>query len=126
MDQVRLVGLVARGRHGVFAQERQNGQDFRVDVVLYMDTRPAGDTDDLNRTVNYGELATSVADVVRGDPLNLVETLAARIAAVCLADPRVAAADVAVHKPQAPVPERVSDVVVVVRRTREEIYGVNR
>jgi dihydroneopterin aldolase len=126
LDQVRLVGLVARGRHGVFAQERQSGQDFRVDVVLYMDTRPAGDTDDLNRTVNYGELATSVADVVRGEPLNLVETLAARIAAVCLADPRASAADVAVHKLQAPVPERVSDVVVVVRRTREEIYGVNR
>jgi len=126
LDQVRLVGLVARGRHGVFAQERQDGQDFRVDVVLHMDTRPAARTDDLERTVNYGDLATAVADVIRGEPLTLVETLADRIATTCLADPRVVATDVAVHKPDAPVPERVSDAVVVLRRTREEIHGGNR
>jgi dihydroneopterin aldolase/2-amino-4-hydroxy-6-hydroxymethyldihydropteridine diphosphokinase len=121
LDQVRLTGLRTRGHHGVFEHERLEGQDFAVDVVLHLDTRPAAATDDLTRTVHYGELATAVADAVRDDPVDLVETLAARIARLCLRDPRVAAADVAVHKPQAPITEDFGDVVVAVRRHRDEL-----
>jgi len=121
LDQVRLVGLRARGHHGVFEHERRDGQDFVVDVVLHLDTRPAAARDDLTRTVHYGELATAVADAVRGDPVDLVETLAARIAAVCLRDPLVRAADVTVHKPQAPITEEFEDVAVSVRRHRDEL-----
>lgn len=120
LDQVRLIGLTVHGQHGVFEHERRDGQDFVIDVVLHLDTRPAGASDDLGETVHYGELAVAVADVVRGEPVNLLETLAARVAAVCLADERVAAADITVHKPQAPVTERFDDVAVAIRRYREE------
>jgi dihydroneopterin aldolase len=119
LDQVRLLGLTVRGQHGVFEHERRDGQDFVLDVVLHLDARPAGESDDLGQTVHYGELAVAVADVVRGEPVNLLETLATRVATVCLADPRVAAADVTVHKPQAPVGERFDDVAVAVRRYQE-------
>lgn len=118
LDQMRLAGLTAFGRHGVFAQERRDGQEFHVDAVLHLDTREAAAGDDLARTVDYGTLAIALADLVRGEPVNLVETLAQRLADACLTDPRVAAADVTVHKPHAPVPERLDDVTLTVRRHR--------
>jgi dihydroneopterin aldolase len=119
LDQVSLVGISAYGRHGVFEHERRDGQQFHVDAVLHLDTRPAAATDDLAETVDYGALAVGLADVIRGEPVNLVETLAARLAAICLADPRVSAADVTVHKPHAPVTERFDDVRLTIRRYRD-------
>ncbi len=121
LDQIRLAGLTVRGFHGVFEHERRDGQEFRVDAVLHLDTRDAAAGDDLTRTVHYGELAVALAEVVRGEPVALLETLVARLAAVCCADDRVQAADVSVHKPHAPVPEAFEDVVVTVRRTRDEV-----
>jgi dihydroneopterin aldolase len=118
LDQVRLAGLSARGRHGVFESERRDGQRFGVDVVLHLDTRPAAASDALADTIDYGALATAVAAAVRGEPVDLIETLAARIAALCLGDPRVAAVDVTVHKPHAPITEAFGDVAVAIRRTR--------
>lgn len=121
LDQIRLAGLAVHGNHGVFEHERREGQEFVVDVVLHLDTREAAGRDDLTRTVHYGELADALAGVVRGEPVDLIETLAARLAAVALADRRVAAADVTVHKPSAPIRERFADVAVTVRRTRHEV-----
>jgi len=118
LDQIRLLGLTARGRHGVLARERQDGQDFSVDAVLHLDTGPAAASDDLAATVDYGLLAIRIADVVRGEPVDLIETLAARIANTCLAGPGVVAVDVVVHKPQAPITEQFSDVQVAIRRER--------
>jgi dihydroneopterin aldolase len=117
-DRISLVGLRVPGRHGVYDFEREQGQDFVVDVVLEIDTRPAATSDDLADTVNYGDLATALADVVGGEPVNLLETLAARLADVCLADERVGAAEVTVHKPQAPIPLTFHDVSVTIRRDR--------
>ncbi|GAA4246859.1 dihydroneopterin aldolase [Dactylosporangium darangshiense] len=119
-DRIELRGLKVRGYHGVFDFERRTGQDFVIDAVLELDLRPAAASDDVNDTVHYGELAERLAAVVSGEPVNLIETLAARLAEVCLADARVAAATVTVHKPQAPIPLEFADVAVVVRRTREE------
>jgi len=121
IDRITLTGLTVRGRHGVFEHERRDGQDFVVDAVLHLDTRQAAAGDDLTATVHYGELAAALAAVVRGRPVDLIETLAARLVAVCLADPRVAAADVTVHKPAAPIPEEFTDVAVTVHRTGEEV-----
>jgi dihydroneopterin aldolase len=121
LDRIALTGLTAHGFHGVFEQERRQGQPFVVDVVLYLDTRPAAASDDLTRTVHYGELATGLADVVRGEPVDLIETLAARLAERATADPLVVAADVTVHKPSAPIEETFTDVSVTVRRLRSEI-----
>lgn len=117
-DRITLTGLRARGRHGVYDFERVQGQDFLVDVELELDLTPAARSDDVADTVHYGELAARLVAVVGGEPVNLIETLADRLAEVCLADGRVAAATVTVHKPQAPIPHEFADVSVTVRRRR--------
>ncbi len=123
LDQISLVGVNTYGWHGVFDHERRDGQLFHVDVVLHLDTRPAAASDELAATVDYGALAVALAEVIRGEPVDLVETLAARLARACLADPRVVAADVTVHKPHAPVTERLDDVRLTIRRYRTEVFG---
>ena len=115
-DAVRLTGLRVRGHHGVLPAERRDGQDFLVDVALSLDLRPAAASDDVADTVHYGELAERLAAVVAGEPVDLLETLAERLAAVCLADARVRSAEVTVHKPSAPIALAFEDVSVTVRR----------
>jgi dihydroneopterin aldolase len=117
-DRISLTGLTVRGFHGVYDAERRDGQDFVVDVVLDVDTSSAAATDDVADTVHYGELAQALAAVVAGEPVNLIETLAHRLVDVCVADARVSAATVTVHKPHAPIPLRFDDVAVTVNRTR--------
>ncbi|HLU96572.1 MAG TPA: dihydroneopterin aldolase [Thermobifida alba] len=118
LDRITVRGLRARGRHGVFDFERREGQEFVVDVVLAVDTRPAARTDDVSDTVDYGELSDRLVAVVEGEPVNLIETLAQRLADVCLASPRVVEAEVTVHKPEAPIRHRFDDVSVTVSRRR--------
>ena len=118
LDRITLTGLRVRGHHGVFDFERRDGQDFVIDVVLELDTSAAAESDDVAATVHYGELATALADVVAGKPVNLLETLAQHLADVCLADVRVGAATVTVHKPQAPIALTFQDVAVTIRRER--------
>ncbi|TAK70454.1 MAG: dihydroneopterin aldolase [Actinomycetota bacterium] len=120
MDVVRLLGVRARGHHGVLAHERRDGQEFVVDAVLGLDTRPAAAADDLALTVDYGALAADLVAAVQRDPVDLIETLAARLVAVCLLRPAVVVAEISVHKPQAPIPVPFADVVVTVRRSRTE------
>jgi len=117
-DRIVLTGLRVTGYHGVFEHERRDGQPFVVDVVLELDTRTAARTDDVTDTVHYGELAEKLAAVVAGEPVNLLEKLVARLADVCLDDARVSAAEVTVHKPQAPIPLEFGDVAVTIRRER--------
>lgn len=118
-DTITLTGITARGFHGVFEDERRNGQPFVVDVVLHTDLRPAGLSDDLTQTAHYGELAEQVAAIISGDPLNLIEALAERIAAAVLESyPGIAAVDVTVHKPQAPIAVPFGDVSVTIHRDR--------
>jgi dihydroneopterin aldolase len=115
-DRIALRGLRVRGFHGVLPAEREQGQDFLVDAVLTLDVREAAASDDVADTVDYGTLAVRLAEVVAGEPVDLIETLAERLAAVCLADPRVQEAEVTVHKPSAPIPLAFADVAVTVVR----------
>jgi dihydroneopterin aldolase len=117
-DRIKLTGLKVRGRHGVYDFERRDGQDFLIDATLWLDSRPAAASDDVADTVHYGELAERIAAVVGGEPVNLIETLAARLAELCMADERVIAAEVTVHKPQAPIAREFADVAVTARRSR--------
>lgn len=117
-DRITLSGLRAFGHHGVYEFERTQGQDFAVDVALDLELRPASRSDDVRDTVDYGGLADRLAAVIAGEPVNLIETLAERIAEVCLADERVAAVTVTVHKPQAPIPHQFADVAVTLSRRR--------
>jgi dihydroneopterin aldolase len=115
-DTITLTGLRAYGHHGVYQHERRDGQEFVVDVALELDLRAPAASDDVADTVHYGELAGRLVAVVTGEPVDLIETLADRLVRVCLADARVRAATVTVHKPQAPIPHEFADVAVTVRR----------
>ncbi len=117
-DRIELRGLKVRGNHGVFEHERRDGQDFVVDVTVWMDLAPAARSDELTDTLHYGELAQNVAAVVGGEPCNLIETVAARVAEDVMTDARVQAVEVVLHKPQAPIPLEFADVAVVARRSR--------
>jgi len=116
LDTITLTGLTVFGRHGVFAHERENGQDFIVDLRLHLSVRQAAASDDVADTVHYGELAERVAAVVAGEPVNLLETLATRIADMVLEDERIHRVEVTVHKPHAPIPLTFADVSVTVQR----------
>ena len=115
---IELRGLTVRGRHGVYDFEREQGQEFRVDVTLQLDLEPAVASDDVADTVHYGVLADRLAAVIAGEPVNLIETLAERLVTVCLSDSRVQAATVTVHKPQAPIEHQFADVAVTLHRRR--------
>ena len=117
-DRIALRGLKVRGYHGVFPRERRDGQDFLVDVVVWLDLRAAAASDDLADTLDYGGLAQRVAAIVGGEPCDLIEAVAGRVADEVLTDPRVRAVEVTLHKPQAPIPLDFADVAVVVHRSR--------
>lgn len=118
LDRVTLRGLRARGNHGVFERERIEGQTFVVDLVLYLDTRPAAAGDDLTRTAHYGLVAEEVTAIIAGEPVDLIETLAQRIADQCLKHEAVEEVEVTVHKPDAPITVPFDDVTVTIHRGR--------
>ena len=117
-DTITITGITAVGFHGVFDSERRDGQPFVVDVVLQLDLRDAGATDDLTATAHYGDVAELVVEAITGDPLNLIEALAERIASGLLASFPAETVQVTVHKPQAPIPVPFGDVTVSLVRTR--------
>jgi len=120
-DRITITGLRARGNHGVYDFERAQGQEFVVDLELELDLAPAATSDEVAETVHYGELADRVVAIVSGEPVNLIETLAARVLDACLTDPRVAGATVTVHKPGAPIPHEFADVSVTLHRRRRGV-----
>jgi dihydroneopterin aldolase len=117
-DRIELRGLKIRGRHGVFEHERRDGQDFVVDITVWIDLARAAVSDELTDTYDYGALAQLAADIVGGTARNLIETVGADIADRVIADERVHAVEVTVHKPQAPISQTFDDVAVVTRRSR--------
>lgn len=117
-DELTVSGIHCHAHHGVFDFEREQGQPFVVDLTLGLDTRPAATTDDLHATVDYGSLVGSVKAAVETDPVDLIETLAQRIADVCLLDDRVEWCRVTVHKPNAPIEATFSDVALTITRNR--------
>ena len=117
-DRIALRGVRGHGHHGVYAFERERGQMFRVDAVLELDTRAAAAGDDLDKTVNYADLAQQLYAVLTGEPVSLLETLAERLARVCLANVLVDAVEITVHKPQAELGVPFDDVAVTIRRER--------
>ena len=118
-DELAVLGIECYGHHGVFEFERREGQIFVIDLALGIDTTPAAASDDLRDTVDYGSLVASVKAAVETDPVDLIETLAQRIADVCLLDDRVQWARVTVHKPDAPLDATFADVTLTITRERE-------
>ena len=118
VDHITLTGVRAFGHHGVYADEKRDGQEFVVDAVLALSLRRAAETDDVVDTVHYGELAERLVAIVAGEPVDLLETLAQRLADDVLSDDRVDAVTITVHKPQAPIPVPFGDVAVTITRSR--------
>ncbi|MBO3662931.1 dihydroneopterin aldolase [Microbacterium sp. NEAU-LLB] len=124
MMQIALKGLRVFGHHGVFDFERQNGQEFVIDVDLTLTDEAAARaaaTDDVAETVHYGEMAEQIAAIVAGEPVNLIETLAKRISDALTEDPKIASAGVTVHKPHAPIPLQFEDVSVTWTAVRYDV-----
>lgn len=118
-DRIRLTGVRVEAAHGVYPAEKLRPQPFLIDVEASLHPRP--DSDELATTVDYSVLATAIAEAASAGSVDLIETLAERVAATCLADSRIEAVEVTVHKPQAPMPVPVSDVsVTITRRSQHE------
>ena len=117
-DRLVVRGITVRGHHGVLEHERREGQDFVVDVTLGIDSTEAAGSDDLRDTVDYGTLAEEISRAVANDPVDLIETLAQRLADVCLAYTQVQEVEVTVHKPHAPIPVPFEDVALTISRRR--------
>lgn len=117
-DRITLTGLKVRGNHGCYEHEKRDGQDFLVDITVWIELAGAAADDDLEQTLNYGELAERAAAVVAGPSRDLVETVAAEIADDIMTDARAHAAEVTVHKPGAPISLTFSDVAVTIQRSR--------
>lgn len=119
-DQIIVTGIRGFGYHGVLDFEREQGQEFVVDVVLDVDVSRAASSDDLDDTVNYADVATAVHSLIVGEPVDLIETLAERIADACLVHPAARRVEVTVHKPQAPIPVPFDDVMIRIARERRD------
>jgi dihydroneopterin aldolase len=118
-DQIVLTGIHGFGYHGLFEQERKDGQDFFVDLKLSVDLKAASLSDAIEDTVNYAEITGLVVEEITSNPVNLIEKLAARIAERVLNQHvKVISVTVTVHKPQAPVAAQLKDIAVVVTRAR--------
>ncbi|KQM59762.1 dihydroneopterin aldolase [Agreia sp. Leaf210] len=118
LDTLTLTGLEVFAHHGVFDFERADGQTFLLDLVVWLDTVGAAAGDDLAQTLHYGELAVEVAEAAAAEPVDLIETLAERIATLVLAHPVARRVSVTVHKPNAPIPVPFADVSITIVRPR--------
>jgi dihydroneopterin aldolase len=117
-DSITLTGLRVNAHHGVYDFERQNGQDFVIDVTVWLDLSVPAGSDDVAETIHYGELAVEVADAVKRDPVDLIETVAQRVADIVLAHAPAQRVQVTVHKPDAPIGVPFADVAVQIVRTK--------
>ncbi|MGV8876906.1 MAG: dihydroneopterin aldolase [Rhodoglobus sp.] len=118
LDELTLTGLRATAFHGVFDHERRDGQVFVVDATVYLDLSAAARTDELGRTVHYGELAEQIVAAVESNPVDLIETVAERVAAVVLSHDAAVSTKVTIHKPSAPITVPFADVSVTIVRHR--------
>ena len=116
-DCISIKGISAFGYHGVFDFEKRDGQEFSVDLEIYLDLSAASRSDRLEDSIDYSLLTTIAREAIEGEPFDLVERLAGfiadRIRSEFLA---VQSISVTVHKPQAPVKEKVTDIAVTIRR----------
>lgn len=114
--KIKLTGLKVWGHHGVLESERINGQEFVIDVSLTLEL-PSSLNDDVARTVNYATLAEKIVADVSTKPVNLIETLAQRLAKVILKHAGILArqVEVTVHKPSAPIQAQFDDVSVTIK-----------
>lgn len=118
-DKITITGIKASGKHGVLEREKQEEQEFIVDVTLGIDLEKAADRDNLKDTVNYDEVAKLIHKIITGPTFNLIEALAGKIVDEILDEfDLVEKVKVTVHKPKAPISVPFGDVSVTIKRER--------
>ena len=122
-DRINIKGLKLYAYHGCLEQERQKGQEFTLDITLYLNLTPAGITDNLERTVNYSEACQVAREAFTNYAYNLIETAAEEVAAALLIKyPLLDKVTVEVFKPHAPIPLDFENVSVFIERKRHTAY----
>lgn len=122
-DEIRIDNLEVYAHHGVFPEEKEKGQPFFVNLVLYTDTRKAGQRDDLTLSTHYGEVCHLVTEWMQQHTCDLIETVAENLAAEVLGCfPLVRALDVEIRKPQAPIGLPFESVSVKIHRGWHRVY----
>lgn len=122
--KIKIKGLRVYAHHGVFDFERQNGQDFYIDVTVWVAGKSTI-TDDLTHTLHYGDLAKALVEAAKNQPVDLIETLAQRLLDLTLnfgggsLSGLIKKAKVTVHKPNAPIPYDFEDVSVTLKGKHE-------
>ena len=120
LDKIYVNGMEFYGYHGVFPKETKLGQRFKVDLIVEVDLSVAGKSDDLNDSVNYGELYNTCKMIVEGKPYKLVEAVAENIASAVLGDfPLASTCTVKLIKPDPPIPGHYRSVAVEIKRSRQ-------
>lgn len=117
-DRLAIMGVEVFAHHGVFDFERRDGQKFVIDLVLGLDTTPAAASDDLKDTVDYGSVVARVVESAASEPVDLIETLAQRLADVVLREPGLEWVEITLHKPSAPIDATFDDVALTITRSR--------
>jgi len=115
-DHISITGIRGFGYHGVLEEERAKGQEFIVDATLHLSLAPAGKSDDLTKSVHYGEVSNDIHAEIIGPPVALIEALAERIASKILSRSLVESVTVTIHKPNAPIEVPFADVSVSITR----------
>lgn len=123
MDKITIDRLKIFCNHGVYEEEKKNGQNFYVTAVLYLDTYPAGVSDDLTKSVNYAELCHSITGFMQENRYNLIEAAAENLAAYILTEnTAIRALELTVHKPEAPIGLPFENVSVTIFREWQKAY----
>ncbi|MFC7322292.1 dihydroneopterin aldolase [Halobacillus campisalis] len=121
MDQINLNGMEFWGYHGLFPEENKLGQRFYVDLELELDLKPAGESDDMDKSINYGDVYEAAKSIVEGEPKNLVETVAENLAGELLQQFHLLdACRVKVTKPDPPIPGHYKSVAIDIYRSRKD------
>lgn len=119
MDKIHISGMKFYGYHGVFPEENRLGQTFLVDLTLVLNLRPAGKSDDIQDSIDYGEIYQATKKIVEGEAKNLIEAVAEEIAAELLRRyKKISALHVKVTKPNPPIPGAYDGVAVEIYRER--------
>ncbi|ARI75433.1 dihydroneopterin aldolase [Halobacillus mangrovi] len=121
MDKIYVNQMEFWGYHGLFPEENKLGQRFYVDLQLELDLKPAAESDDMTKSVDYGALYETTKKVVEGEAYDLVETVAEKLAGELLGQfTLIDACLVKVYKPDPPIPGHYKSVAIEIYRSRDE------
>ncbi|CAD2071316.1 Dihydroneopterin aldolase [Jeotgalicoccus aerolatus] len=120
MDKIYINGIKTYGYHGAIQEERVLGQYFITDIVLYIDLTAASETDDLNETVHYGEVYNLAEEIIKGEPVSLIERLAGKINAELFDRyDKIVEIETTITKPNPPIDGNYESVAITLHGKRE-------